>query len=491
MVTKQAKEESPDFREANDHFLHSFFYPGTVAVVGATRNSMKMNFHLAENLKRLNFQGKVFPVNPRADNILGIKAYSRLKDVPEKIDMVVLATPVRECLGIIKECVEIGIRQLVIVSGGFSEGGQEGEKLNEEVVQLIQDNSLRVLGPNTLSPINTANNLVISFHPVERLKKGDLSFVFQSGLYEYKLNWIFSHLGVSKILDLGNKMDINEVDALEYLGNDVSTKIIAMHIESIRGDGRRFRDLLKETTVKKPVIILKTGRTQAGSQAAASHTGSMARENDIILDALIKQSGGIRAYNMEDFFDLAKAFEFLNLPQGNRLAIINVSGGEGVIATDACEANGLQMAKLSEKGGARLKEIFPPWEVPLNPFDAGVCMEFHINEFEDIFDVLASIPEDDGVDCVVMQLPITFVIKASAAFDTSGEDLIPVMDSLIDILLNMQKAGKPFALWRSSMDEMEFSLVKRIEAHSIPVYPSADRAIKALSALWRYKTQRE
>jgi len=490
-MTYNKKDNSTIINEATNHPLNTFFYPETVAIVGATRNPMRMNSPLTENMVRLKFKGKLFPVNPFADEINGIKAYPSLKDIPVKIDLVVVATPAKQCPNIIKDCIEIGIKQLVIVTGGFSEGGAEGEKLHNEIKDLIQSGDIRTIGPNTLSPINTENNLIISFHDVLHLKKGGLSMVFQSGLYEYKMDWIFSYMGINKIIDLGNKIDLTEVEALEYLSLDKSTKTIAMHIESIKGNGKKFKDNLMNTTIKKPVIILKSGRTSAGSKAAASHTGSIASENDLIFDSLIKQSGGIRANDLEEFFDFAKAFEFLEPPKGNRLAIITLSGGEGVIATDSCETHGFQMAKISQESSRKLKEIFPPWEVPINPFDSGVCMEFHAENFESALNLLSTIPEDEGVDCLVMQLPSTVLLRASFILKLSAAELIPVMDILINIFKNLQKAGKPIAFWKSSMEELETFFVNRLELQSIPVFPTPNRAIKALASLYQYNVRKE
>jgi Acyl-CoA synthetase (NDP forming) len=347
------------------HFLDPFFYPKSVAIVGATGNQMKMNYHITENLLRLKFLGKVYLVNPNADEILGMKTYPSLNDISADIDLVVSAVPYSITLKIIRDCAEMGIKRIVIVAGGFEEAGKKGEELHREIVRLTRESKMRVLGPNTLSPINTSNNFIISFHPVEKLKRGGISFVFQSGLYEYKLNWIFSHLGVGKIIDLGNKMDINEVDALEYLAEDPETKVITMHLESMRGDGRRFMQILRDTSRKKPIVILKSGRTGAGAKAAASHTGAIARENDAIFDGMLRQAGVIRAQTLDEFFDFAKIFEFTEDPPGdNRIAVANISGGEGVIATDACERNGLKMAKLGEKPIKDSEKLSLPGKFP-------------------------------------------------------------------------------------------------------------------------------
>ena len=476
----------------NDHFLDSFLNPESIAIVGATKNPIKMNFQITENLHRLNFLGKIYPVNPNTKEILGMKTYPSIKEIPHDIDLVVSAVPSNLTLGVVNDCVDSGIKRMVIVAGGFLDGDKEGEKLHNEISKITKENGIKVLGPNTLSPINPSKNLVISFHPVDELRCGGLSFVFQSGLYEYKLNWIFSHLGVSKIIDLGNKMDINEVDALEYLSKDPNTRVIAMHVESVRGDGRRFMQLLQTTSKKKPIIILKSGRTSAGSKAAASHTGSIAKENDILFDSMLKQVGAIRAQNLDEFFDFAKTFSYLNLPRGNRIAVINLSGGEGVIATDACEQNGFQLANLNEKTHEKVSGVFPPWDVPLNPLDIGVCAQFHFSDFHKILNSFISVIEDDNVDCMLMQFFPTSSFEKLMTNSPKSSKMANtmIMDLFSNIFVKMKDIGKPLALWRSSMEIAESEFVKNIELKGIPVYSSSEKAAKALAALYRYKVMK-
>ena len=472
-------------RRAN-HVLEHFFNPESVAIVGATNNTFKMNFRVMENLVNLNFQGQIYPVNPGADEILGIRAFAGLQDVPDKVDLVVSAVPASKTLDIVKDCHKIGAKHLVIISGGFSEGGQEGQKLHDDIRAFTIEKGIRVLGPNTLSPINCANHLAISFNPIKNMSRGGLSFAFQSGFYEPKINWILSHMGINKILDMGNKMDINEVDALEYFAGDEDTKVIAMHIESLRGDVSDFFDLLKSVSKEKPTIILKSGRTPAGSKAAASHTGSIARENDLIFDGMIKQTSAIRAQNMDEFFDLAKSFAFLEVPKGKELAIITLSGGEGVMATDSCGMNGLNMASLSGDTYQRLKEIYPPWEIPLNPFDAGVCMEFHLSDLISFFQALTAIPQDKNVDCIIMQMPPNLFAAMLKNPDFPENMMQTMREQFIQWLVSIKEYGKPFAMWCSTMDSQEMKLVEMLEARSLPVFQSSERAIKSFSAMYRY-----
>ena len=473
-----------------EHFLHPFFHPGTVAIVGATSNALKINFQLFENLVRRDFGGKAYPVNPNTKEILGTKTYPTLRDIPDELDLVVSAVPFPATLGVVKECVERNVKRMVIVTGGFSDGGPEGKLAHGEIARLTREGGIRVLGPNTLSPINTSNNLAISFHHVGELIRGGVSFIFQSGMYEYKFPGLLSHLGICKIIDLGNKMDINEVDALEYLREDPETHVIAMHVESIRGDGRRFMEVLKTTSSRKPVVILKSGRTLSGSRAAASHTGSIAQENDLVLDDLLRQAGAFRAHNLEEFFDFAKAFEFLIPPSNNRIAVVGISGGEGVIAIDACEENGFRLAEVGEAAFNRVKHLFPPWVIPVNPFDFGVSMQFHADiSPNEAIGTLFSMLDDDNVDCMLMQAPSLLFQRASVWLPQST--VLSLMDATVAAIARVKEKGKPLALWQcSAMDSIENEFVRKLELQRVPIFPSATRATRALSALLTYKNIR-
>jgi len=455
------------------HFLDTFFNPASVAVIGVSRDPIKPTHNLFANLVRLKFPGRIYPVNPNVGEFLGIKAYPKLTSIEDEIDIVVSGVPAAATLDVIKDCVAKGVRGVVIVAGGFSEIGEEGRKVQAEIARLLRESGIRAVGPNSLSPINTANNLLIGFGIHDRLKRGSLSCIFQSGLYEPRLDWVLHkfNLGINKLIDLGNKMDINEVDALEYLAYDPDTKVIAIHLESIAGDGRKFLQLLKDTSKRKPIVVLKSGRTPAGSKAASSHTGAIVKGSDAVFSTALRQAGAIQAYSIEEFFDFAKAFEFfwpLKLT-GNRIAIATFSGGEGVITTDLCQERGLSMASVSPQTHQKFQKVSPPWDIAPNPYDFGVSTQFHPPD--EVFRVfLESMADDENVDCIAFQIGL----------------MGPQMsDELLKPFIATRKK-KAVVAWPIETVFESTEAIQRLESNHIPVYASAERAIKSLSAMYRY-----
>ncbi len=458
-----------------DHFLKKFLYPESVAVIGATSNALAVNYHLVENLKNLGYKGKIYPVNPKLEEVLGIKAYKNFNDIGEYVDLVVISIAARNVLEVIRNLPAGKIGGVVLVTGGFSEIGEEGKKIQDEIARIFKEKGIRVIGPNALSPINTSNKVAVSFFTMPGMNPGNVSFIFQSGMYEPRFNWMMMdfHLGVAKLIDLGNKMDINEVDALEYLSQDPETKVICIHLESIKGGGRRFFDLLKQTTPGKPVIVLKGGRTEAGAKAAMSHTGSLLQGSDIVFQTALKQAGAIQVDTFDDFLYFAKAFSYLPVPRGNRIAIATFPGGEAVLATDAVYQNGLVMAKPGQASYERLRKTFPAWEIALNPYDFGVIYTFSaFNNNHGAF--IEAMADDENVDCMAVQLPPPIL-------PIGPENFCP------PFLVAAQK-GKPLVTWPPHMLRFDTETITWLEAHSIPVFPSAAICIKCLSALNKYRS---
>ena len=407
-----------------------------------------------------------------------MKCYASVRDIPGEVDLAAISVPAHLTPDVVRDCVAKGVKAAVIIAGGFSETGTSGQGLQDEVRRLLKEGGIRCIGPNSLSPLNAALNFIIGFGPAEKLPQGRLSFIFQSGLYQPRLNYLLNemHINVNKLVDLGNKMDINEVDALEYFRDDASTEVIALHMESIAGDARRFFALLKEITPRKPVIVLKSGRTPAGAMAASSHTGAIIKASDIVFDTALRQAGAIRVQGLDEFFDLAKIFEYYQPLKGNRIAIATFSGGEGVITTDFCELNGLTLASPTAESRLVLSTIFPPWEIPVNPFDTGVANQF--NTGKDVVSIyMDTLADDPNVDCMAIQTGG----PPQMAFSEAGERVAKT----VELYASVVRRGKLVAVWvidpRAAKETTD-----ALEARRIPVYPSAERAVRALGALHRY-----
>jgi len=456
-----------------EHFLNKFFEPQSVAVVGASNNPLRFNHNLIANQVNLGFKGRVYAVHPREKEILGLKVYPTVKHIPETVDLVVIGVSHSNIPGILRDCVEKGIKQVTIIAGGFSETGEDGKRVQEEMVRLIKENGIRVIGPNALSPINVETNLCISFHRIKKIKHGGLSLIFQSGLYEPRFDWLLSDFNyhLNKLIDLGNKMDINEVDALTYLVNDPKTRVIGIHMESIEGDGKAFLRLLREASdQQKHVVVLKSGRTEAGVRAAASHTGVLVQGNDFVFDGALRQCRAVRAHNMEDFFDLTRAldrFGSLSL-KGNRILIATLPGGEGVIVADLCLQEGFTLARLEDKTLEKIMaSLTLPWDVPTNPWDLGVTLQFN-RPIVVYGTMIESLIEDPNVDALVIQLP-------PRAFQLPKE--------VFQVFQRAVEARKPIALWIAGVESGKHEILQWMEEKLVPVFQSPEKAIRALSAL--------
>jgi acetate---CoA ligase (ADP-forming) len=455
-----------------DHSLHKFFYPDSVALIGASANPIRPSFNLVGNQVKLGYRGRMYPVHPTEKEILGVKACPTVRAIEEIVDLAVIAVSHVQTPKVLQECIEKGIRRVVLVAGGFSETGEEGRRIQHQMLDLVRKSGIRAIGPNALSPINPRHNFAISFHPIDRINTGGLSLIFQSGLYEPRLRWMFSafNLHLNKLIDLGNKMDLNEVDALSYLVYDPMTRVIGLHLESIEGEGRQFLDLIHQASdLGKRVVILKSGRTEEGAKAAASHTGVLLKGNDRVLDRLLKQCGAIRAYTIEEFFDLARAlerFDPLTL-QGDRIAVGTLPGGEAVVMTDLVQQEGLKMAKTNEGTIRKLKSIFPPWEISANPFDLGVALQFN-NSIQVYETLVEAMSEDENVDALHLQIPDQILFLPKEHFK---------------MFLRASALGKPLALWVAGIESGTHETLQWLEDHGVPVFPTPEKAIRALSAL--------
>jgi len=462
--------------EHNEHFLKRFLEPESVAVIGASNKKFSINRALVANLINLGYGGRIYPVNLKEREVLGLKAYASVSDIPDPVDLAVISVPGAMAPGVLRECARKGIRRVTMTSGGFSETGEQGRAVQEEMAAVIRGNGMRAIGPNALSPINVPGNFYISFQELKPIKPGGLSLVFQSGLYEPRFYWLTGgfNLHLNTLIDLGNKMDINEADALGYLADDPLTSVIAIHLESMPGGGRAFLDAVRRATDRgKRVVVLKSGRTPAGAVAAASHTGALVRGNDRVVDGALRQCGALRVETPAAFFDVAKALERMGpvSMEGDNLFLAAIPGGEAVIVTDMCERGGLRLAQVGEDTLARLRTVFPPWEIRANPWDLGLTMQFR-HPAEVMTTLIDAVLADPGVDALALQFPPWALFFGKEHFQ---------------VFERAAKAGKPVVLWMAGDEAGRFELLEWLEEIRIPVFPAPEKAIGALLALRRLR----
>ncbi len=461
----------------NSNELKCFFEPESVAVVGASRNPVKFGHSLLKNLLDLGFKGKIYPINPNASEILGLKAYPNVNSIEDKIDLAIIIVPASKVPQVMKDCASKKVKGVVICSSGFRETGEEGKKLEEQVVKIASDARIRVIGPNTTGILNTSNKFTTSFAPLPKFKKGNVAFIAQTGLFAAAAFWsIMSKqpFGISKIVGLGNKCDVDDAEVLEYLASDKDTEVIAIYLEGVK-DGRKLFEVFKRVVKIKPILVLKSGRTLLGAKAALSHTGSLAVKDEIF-DAVCKQTGVIRVDgDLEELLDITKAFALQPLPKGNKVAIVTVTGGGGVIAADECAKRGLQLAPLSKETLERIRENMPSWASVSNPIDIEPLFEA-VGPEESIRIAVEAVMKDEKVDSIL----VLFVAVPR---------LIPYVDlrNAARYLKEINIERKPVLTYLLGFKDTVDMWTSQLEGEKIPVYSSIEQCVSALSCMWKYK----
>ncbi|MHB0886273.1 MAG: acetate--CoA ligase alpha subunit [Bacillota bacterium] len=348
--------------------LTSFFNPRSIAVVGASKTEGKIGHSVVKNAIDSGFKGGIYPINPKETEIMGLTCFPSVSAIPGPVDLVAMVIPAPAILPVAEECGRKGVKHLVTITAGFKEVGKEGLERERKLLDICHRYGMRMLGPNCLGMMDTHTPLNVSFAPGLALR-GGIAFVSQSGALQAAiLDWSFRNgLGFSRFVSLGNKADLSEVDFIADAAADPNTKVILVYIEGVT-DGRRFLRVAREASRRKPVIILKSGTSQAGAQAASSHTGALAG-SDLAYDTAFKQAGVLRARTMEELFGLAVAFTNQPTPKGDHVTIVTNSGGPGIIASDAVEANGLSMARFRKETVDALRAGLPPECALYNPVD--------------------------------------------------------------------------------------------------------------------------
>jgi len=444
--------------------LEALFEPASVAVIGASRTPGKVGHELVANLAANRFGGTIVPINPGAPEVLGIKCYPDLAAWGGKLDLSIIAIPAAHVPAAVDSSIRAGAKAIIIITAGFKETGADGASVEREIARMCSMSGTRLLGPNCLGIINTHHSMNASFS--KRMpSKGGISFFSQSGaLCTAILDWAASrHLGMSKLVSMGNKADLNENDFLEAFADDPNTRVIAGYLESISA-GDSFIEAAESASGRKPVVIFKAGTTQAGVKAASSHTGSLAGA-DIAYGAAFARSGVIRAETFEALFDYATAFAMQPLPRGRRVAIITNAGGPGIMAADAAETSGMKVTTLGKGTATALREKLPAAASVANPIDV-------LGDADPDRYVMAlnAAQDDDSVDAIIVILTpqaMTKPAETARAVAASSRNEKPIL-----------------ACFMGGQDVMPGR--DELVAANLPDYPSPERAVAALRAMCSY-----
>lgn len=479
-----------------EHRFHRIFYPESIALVGASNVPTKWGSFLLVHLISGGYpRERIFPVNPRETAIHGLPAYPSLEALPHPADLVVVTTPAATVPQVLEDCAHWEMKNVIVISSNFSEVGPEGARLEREIARIAETRGLTMLGPNTMGIVNTKVNMQAVGAPVS-LHKGGISLVSQSGnVGAQLLGWTMSQgIGFGKFIGTGNEAQVHCEDMIEYFGEDPDTELIMAYIEGV-DDGRRFLEVCARTTLHKPVVILKSGRTDAGGKAARSHTGAMAG-SDHVYDAAFRSAGVIRAENSQELLDLAKSFGRLPLPPGNRMGIITLGGGWGVIATDAAAAAGFELSQLDEETMRVCNENLPPFWSHGNPVDlVGVMnQEVHMR----ILEAMAASPQIDAI-VLLGSLSTGTMIGLSVLMDGQddlGWDQTSFKSFLVNIrnrnrlfldraLELMQRYGKPIVNVEFMLGSDE-QLVDLEEGRSV-IFTAPEKAAGVLRKMYDYR----
>jgi len=448
--------------------IKPFLDASSMTAIGVSRRTGPGSYNLLEHLVRYGYKGRVYPVNPYADEILGIKTYPNVDAVPEVTDVALISLPRVSVLEAMKDCVEKGIKAIIIISQGFADADDDdGPRMQEEIVALAKSTGTRILGPNTFGVANASTRFCTAYLPVPMDVNG-VGTVSQTGATFIGLNDIRL---VGKAIDVGDMCDVDIVDCLEYFEQDEETRVIALHIEGMP-NARRFLDTVHRVTLKKPVVALKTGRTGRSAQAVQSHTGALAGRDEL-WDVALREAGVLRVGDIEELSDSLRALLTLSAPRGNRVGVMTPTGGFGIIAADGCEAHGMELVEFTERTMAALRTWAPEWLGVGNPVDyfPGVSIMGHRRDEMELA-AMRLIMEDDNVDAA---------LGVMGAFGPElGDDLAKLASEMArdfpDKPLVYFLYGPYYEEARARLEGIGTTLA----------FPSADRAARALMHLrWR------
>ena len=450
--------------------MEAIFKPKAVAVIGASDNPGKLGSHVMRSLTEGKYPGKIFPVNPGKEEILGIKTYPSLSRVPDAVDLSIIVLPAEQVPKIINECKEKGVRGIVLITAGFKEIEDErGEVLQKEITELADRSGIKVIGPNTFGIVNLHLPLNASFTPeFSMVEKGGISFVSQSGGMSHLMAFLAlsNKVGFSKIIGLGNRCNIDFAEMVDYLIKDSQTKVIAMYIEGI-DHPKRLMEVAQRGKREKPILVYKVGRSATSDKASQFHTGSLAGKHEIY-EGAFKQAGILTVGSSEELLDVGKALTLCPLPDGNNVAVLSGQAGPGMAACDVCEMEGLLIPPFSAETQKKVEALLPPLAIRTNPVDMGPAWY----DSEAIKGIVNTVLEDKNIDAIILCIMFASANK-------------PAVGILTDLLLE-KRTNKPILCCFSSPPGIWDDEIKRLERSGIPNYPTPERAAKTLVNLFRF-----
>jgi acetyltransferase len=468
MPTKKKKSAK---KQPQRHPLDAIFRPRSVAVVGASSRKLTIGREILHNMIDFEFTGPVYPINPKSSVVHSMRAYKTLKDVPDDIDLVVVSVPRERVMQVIEECGRKGVKGLVMITAGFKEVGEEGAALEKKLAVKLDRYGMRMVGPNCMGVINTEPSVRLNATFASSLpERGKVGFISHSGALGEAIlaDAARTGIGVSMFVSLGNRTDISGNDLLEYWEHNDEVQTILMYLESF-GKPRRFTELARRVTRKKPIITVKAGRTAAGARAASSHTGSIVGL-DIAVESLFEQTGVLRVGSLEEMFVQASAFVKQPLPRGDRIAIVTNAGGPGILCTDACIGRGLKMAELRPATLKALAKVLPPEAAISNPVDMIASAEGE--QYKKVLDLVKKDPNVDGIVAIFVSPVMIDALKVAHAIADSADGKKPVMS----VFMGKQR-------WDEGMEYLN--------QHKVPVYRFPEEAASAMSAMARYRARRD
>jgi acyl-CoA synthetase (NDP forming) len=452
--------------------MEFFFKPKGVAIIGASANPSKGGCFVFNNVRK-GFKGDIYPVNPAYSEIDGLKCYPSVSDVPDPVDLAIIFVPAPLVPDVLRECAERGIAGAMIQSGGFAETGEQGKRLQDQLVEIRRDTGIRIWGPNCMGLVDAVHSLVFSFVlPViwkQDLVAGSVSLVVQSGmlsagfLIDIMTNGI---MGISKVCSIGNKVDVNECDLLEYLIDDTETGAIGLYLESIP-DGRRFIDLCRRA--EKPIVVLRGGKSKKGAEAAVSHTASLAGNGAVVSGALA-QVGVKEAYDFRQMMDLCRSLA--NYPEilpgrSRQVAVLTMSGAAGILSADFIEQYGLNLADLAAGTVEQLREIYPAWMPVANPVDLWPAVERNGHK-KAYGKALQAVCGDPNVDAVLFH---GFVDGSASGID------------LADMVETVRQSGKLLLGWLMGTRDAVHDFHLHAREAGIPLFGELHRAVECMAAV--------